>query len=362
MDTAPFNPKRLTMARMRRRLTAKSLAEMAQLSADTIGRLEKGAHEPDEDTIRRLSRSLQYPTSFFFDHEVEEIDTDAVSFRNFSKMSAKERDAAITAGSLGIQLTNYIERRFDLPAADLLDMSHETNPEISAASLRQYWRLGESPIANIIALMEAKGVRLLSLSENTASVNAFSFWRDNKPYVFLNDFKTAESSIFDCAHELGHLVMHKKGDIRGIRSVEREANAFASAFLMPENDVKARIPRQITVDAIIKLKLRWRVSAMALARRIFNLGRLSEWQYKSVCIELGRRNYRTDEPISVGRESSIVWKKVLTQLWSEKITKEDIARSLSIPLDELDGLIWNLTGEPPRLLPSGGRPTVRVVA
>jgi hypothetical protein len=53
-----------------------------------------------------------------------------------------------------------------------------------------------------------------------------------------------------------------------------------------------------------------------------------------------------NEPISVGREKSLVWKKVLMHLWSQKITKGDIAKSLHLPLDELEGLIWGLTGSP----------------
>jgi Zn-dependent peptidase ImmA (M78 family)/DNA-binding XRE family transcriptional regulator len=343
-----FNPERLSLARMRRRLTAKALAEKAGLSPETIARLEKGSNTPDESTIQRLSTCLGYPRSFFFDNAVEDIDTGAVSFRSFSKMSARERDAAIAAGALGLQLSAWIEERFSLPPPDLLDMSHETSPDVAALSLRQYWGLGERPIGNVIALLETKGVRVFSLSENTASVNAFSFWRDEKPYIFLNNFKTAESSIFDTAHELGHLVMHKHAGIRGIRSVEREADQFASAFLMPANDVVSRLPRLITVDAIIQLKVRWRVSAMAMARRIHDLGRLSEWQYKSTCIELARRGYRTAEPRGIQRETSAVWRKILTQLWSERVTKNDIAAALHLPLDELEGLIWNLAGDDQR--------------
>lgn len=337
-----------------------ALAKDAELSADTIRRLEKGINSPDDDTIYKLCEALKYPRSFFFDPSVEDINTDAVSFRSFSKMSAKERDAAVAAGSLGIELSKYIERFFNLPTPDLLDLSHETNPEIAASELRQYWCLGEKPINNLVALLETRGIRLFSLSENTATVNAFSFWRDNTPFVFLNNFKTAESSIFDASHELGHLIMHKNADIRGIRSVEREANDFASAFLMPANDVKANIPRFLTVDDIIRLKKRWRVSAMALARRAYALGRLSEWQYKTTCIELGRRGYRLNEPITVGREKSIVWKKVLTYLWSQKITKEDIAKSLHLPLDELEGLIWGLTGDPDAR-PREGADRIRVI-
>ena len=339
-----FNPRRLSLARKRRRLTAKALAEKASLAIDTISRLELGSNPPDETTIEKLVRVLAFPKSFFFDKDPHDIDTGAVSFRSFSKMSARERDAAISAGSLGLQLSIWVEERFRLPPPKLLDLSYETDPEMAAHFIRQAWSIGARPIGNLMGLMETKGLRIFSLSENTASVNAFSFWRDDKPYIFLNNFKTAESSIFDAAHELGHLIMHKHGDPKGNRSAEREANAFASAFLMPANDVRATVSRRITVDTVLMSKKRWRVSAMAMAYRLRSLKLLSDWQYKSICIELGKRGFRTGEPGGIEREVSMIWRKVLTQLWSEKTTKNDIAASLHLPLDELEGLIWNLAG------------------
>ncbi|MGY3572899.1 helix-turn-helix domain-containing protein [Bradyrhizobium sp. USDA 4504] len=339
-----FNPRRLTLARKRRRLTAKSLAEQARLAVDTISRLENGSNEPDEATIDKLLLVLKFPRSFFFDHDPQEIDTGAVSFRSFSKMSAKERDAAISAGSLGLQLSAWVEERFALPQPKLLDLSYETDPEMAAHSIRQAWSIGERPVGNLMGLLETKGLRIFSLSENTATVNAFSFWRDEKPFIFLNNFKTAESSIFDAAHELGHLVMHKHGDPKETRSAEREANRFASTFLMPAKDVRATVPRRITIDTVLEVKKRWRVSAMAMAHRLNSLKLLSDWQYKSVCIELAKRGYRSGEPGGIERETSVIWRKVLTQLWSEKTTKNDIAADLHLPLDELEGLIWNLAG------------------
>jgi hypothetical protein len=83
---------------------------------------------------------------------------------------------------------------------------------------------------------------------------------------------------------------------------------------------------------------------MAMAYRLNSLGLLSDWQYKSICIELGRRGYRSAEPDGIERETSVVWRKVLSHLWSEKTTKNDIAANLNLPLDELEGLIWNLAG------------------
>ena len=130
------------------------------------------------------------------------------------------------------------------------------------------------------------------------------------------------------------------------RAAEREANQFAAAFLMPENDVRSRMPRFITVDTIVSAKQRWRVSAMAMAYRLHDLDFLTDWQYKSACIELGRRGYRSGEPDGIKRETSRVWQKILAQLWAERKTKNDIARELHIPIDEMEGLIWGLTGGP----------------
>jgi Zn-dependent peptidase ImmA (M78 family)/DNA-binding Xre family transcriptional regulator len=339
-----FYPKRLSLARMRRRLTARALAEKTGLAELTISRLEKGTNVPDDVTLEKLVNALGFPREFFLEGDPEEIDTGAVSFRSFTKMSAKERDAAVSAGALGLQLSAWVEERFQLPEPGLIDLSYETDPEAAAAVLRQHWGLGERPITNMLALLETKGMRIFSLAENTASVNAFSFWRDNKPYIFLNNFKTAESSIFDSAHELGHLVMHKHGDPKETRAAEREANSFASAFLMPAKDVRSQVRRPITTQTILEAKFRWRVSAMALAYRLHALGLLSEWRYKSIIMEMAKWGYRAGEPNGIERESSAIWRKVLTQLWNERMTKNDIAKSLHMPLDELEGLIWNLAG------------------
>jgi Zn-dependent peptidase ImmA (M78 family)/DNA-binding XRE family transcriptional regulator len=337
-----FNPKRLSLARARRRFTAKDLAIEAHLAADTISRLEAGRNDPDDATVARLARVLRFPVAFFYDDDPEDISVESVSFRSFSKMSARERDAAISAGSLGLQLNRWIEDRFSLPDSNLLDLQYETDPSEAAQALRQYWSLGERPISNMLGLLEDKGVRIFSLSEKTANVNAFSFWRDDRAFIFLNNFKTAESSIFDAAHELCHLTMHKHGDPKGIRSAEREADAFASAFLMPANDVRARIPRPLTVNVVIKAKERWRVSAMAMVFRLHALRLITDWQYRSFCIELTNRGYRSREPTGIVRETSVIWRKVLTQLWRERTTKASIASELHLPPDELEGLIWNL--------------------
>ena len=225
-----FNNQRLSLARHRRCLTGKALADLTGLSAVTISRLEKGDNQPDDKTVEKLASILRFPSSFFFSNAPETLSTEAVSFRSLTKISAKERDAAISAGILGLELNDWIEERFALPEPNLIDLGYETDIEAAARSLRQYWALGEKSIGNVIGLLETNGVRVFSLTENTASVDAFSFWRNDVPFIFLNTYKTAERSIFDCAHEVGHLVLHRHCGPRSSRSTEREADKFASSF------------------------------------------------------------------------------------------------------------------------------------
>jgi Zn-dependent peptidase ImmA (M78 family)/transcriptional regulator with XRE-family HTH domain len=328
---------------MRRGLNGKGLAERSHLSVVTISRVENG-ETPDAATVNRLANALGYPIEFFEGDDPEDLNTSAVSFRSLTKMSARERDASVAAGSLGIELGDWVEREFALPKPNFIDLSYETGMEMAARTLREYWGLGEKPVGNMVGLLEVNGVRVFSLSEQTASVDAFSFWRGDTPYVFLNTYKSAEHSIFDAAHELCHLVAHRHAGAQRSPIAEREANAFASAFLMPLADVRSRMPAFITVDFIIRAKKRWRVSAMAMAYRLHAIGLLTDWRYKSTCIELGRRGYRSAEPDGIDRETSTVWKKVLAQLWAERTTKEEIAKQLRFPPDEIESLIWGLTG------------------
>ena len=192
----------------------------------------------------------------------------------------------------------------------------------------------------MIHLLEAHGVRVFSLAEETESVDAFSFWRGATPYVFLNTRKTAEHSRMDAAHELGHLVLHAHGTPKG-REAEREAHIFGSAFLMPAGSIRAEAPRgAANVDQLAKAKGRWNVSVANLAYRMHQLGLLSEWQYRSVFVELNRRG-RATEPRAPGQrilqqETSQVLRKVFGTLRREGTSKADVARALNIGLRDLD--------------------------
>jgi len=287
---------------------------------------------------------LTFPRDFFFRDDIDAIDSSSASFRSLRAMTARERDAALSAGSLAFELVDWVGKRFNLPTPDLLDLSHKNDPEGAAQTLRQYWAIGQKPISNMIKLLETKGVRVFSLAENTKNVDAFSCWRNNEPYVFLNTFKTTEHSRFDAAHELGHLVLHKHGGPKQGRAAEPEAHAFASAFLMPHDDVLAIIPFVTTLKQVVKAKKRWGVSVAALAHRLHRKRILSDWHYRTFCIQINR-TYGTDEPDGLPPERSSVWQMVLKDLWKDGVARHHIAADLAIPESEMENLLFGLMGD-----------------
>lgn len=295
----------------------------------------------------------------FFADDVDSLSVEVASFRALTKMSAAQRDIALSAGTIALLLNQWIEDRFDLPAPDFPEdyriSAHRKvgleryqrhlsegdqypsdeqrkDPEAASGILRGYWGLGELPIKSMISLLESKGVRVFSLSVDAKEVDAFSMWYNNTPFIFLNTKKTAERCRFDAAHELGHLMMHRHGAPQG-QEAEKEANAFASAFLMPRRSVLATAPRVVTLQSIISHKKYWNVSAAAFNYRLHWLNLTSDWAYRTLCIQLAKLG-RNQEPAPY--ETSKLFKKIFAILREEGITKNDIARDLCIYPDEID--------------------------
>lgn len=366
MTTTPeFNPKRLTLARERRGLTKTKLAKAIGVDVRSVTAYETDAFRPDRERLAQLAQTLRFPIPFFFGDDLDQIAPDIVSFRSMSKMTAGQRDSALGAGAIALLLDEWLAERFDLPVAALPDLSQESSPEAAADTMRSMWGLGELPVKNMIHLLEAKGIRVFSLSIDTAQLDAFSMWHADTPFVFLNTMKSCEHSRFDAAHELGHLVLHRHAGSKG-QEAEREANAFASAFLMPRASVLANAPHMATVDQLIKCKAFWTVSVAALSYRLHDVRLVSDWHYRNLCIEIAQRGYRKQEPREAPRETSQMLAKVFAALREDGTTKADIAAALSVHVEEIDQLVFGLaltsmSSASPSALSGARRPDLRVI-
>lgn len=337
-------PSRITLARKRRGLTLAELSQRCGMSVQSLSNYETGRTAPRPPTVQRLAAALDFPEQFFSGADIDELPADGISWRARTKTPPRVLDAARAAGTLAAQLHDWIDERFRLPEPDLPSLG-KPDPETAAEMVRRRWELGHAPAPNMVHLLEAHGVRVFSLPPDSVEVDAFAVWRGTVPLVFLNTMKTVERSRFDAAHELGHLVMHGSGE-RSCTGpeAERQANDFASAFLMPTASVLGHMPAGSRVDQILQGKRIWKVSAMALTYRMHDLGLLTDWQYRSTCAELSARGYRTDEPEGLKkRETSQVLDKVFRGLRSKGVRPGDVAEEVGVTTEEMKAMVFGLT-------------------
>jgi Zn-dependent peptidase ImmA (M78 family)/DNA-binding XRE family transcriptional regulator len=331
----------MTLARKRRGRSLAALAREVNVSAQSLWNYENLRQMPSPQIVESIAAALGFPASFFSASDIDLLSPESVSFRARSKLLARQRDVALSVGRLAVEFHGWVSERFRLPAADLPSLN-KPDPETAAGMVRARWGLGAVPIRNTVHLLEAHGVRVFSISPEFSEVDAFSFFHEGVPFIFLNTMKTAERSRFDAAHELGHLVLHGQGcDLTKSHS-EREANDFASAFLMPRESILAHMPASPFIDQIIYGKKIWNVAALALTYRLHDIGMLSDWHYRTACMELGLRGYRTGEPRGSARETSQLLDKVFRALRRKGVSRAEVAGELRLNPDDLNEFVFGL--------------------
>ncbi|XXQ69474.1 XRE family transcriptional regulator [Neisseriaceae bacterium B1] len=345
-----FNTERLQFALDKRGLTKTALADLLEITPRQVNNYFRDKCMPN---LNQLALLLKFPVSFFTDYrELPEIKSDAVSFRASSRMSKKLQKQAEKHCETGILLNKWLENEFNLQQANLPDYS-DLEPEQAAEQLRLDWGLGNRPIKNLTALLEAKGIRVFSLSMETKDVDAFCTWYEDCPYIFLNTQKSAERSRFDAAHELGHLI-RDKFSVQHLAcesdnpeeprdNIEKNANKFASAFLMPESLLRKYQHIQPTIHNLMIIKKELGVSLVALAYRMRQLNMISEWVYVHVlCKQFNKLGYRTNEPEPMVREISSLLEKVLLMLKEDNINIDKIAETLKVSPKDIGDLTFQL--------------------
>jgi hypothetical protein len=121
---------------------------------------------------------------------------------------------------------------------------------VRAALLKEH---RDEPVRDICGLVESSGYRLLLVTRTSAfhegaegEDHAEGFFglsvlgKPSAPAIVVNNFEriSVERRIFTVAHELGHLHLHRDsyraGESDEHEQEEREADLFASHFLMPD--------------------------------------------------------------------------------------------------------------------------------
>lgn len=308
-----------------RGLTQKELATRAGISRVALGKIEKGEVSPRAETLALLAKCLKA--------DVAELVTPAmplhgVRFRASKRVNSREQILADVSRWLRSYRWLESELRETEPFA-LHSLVGSRTPEEMALQARAKLPLQRpEAIRDICGLLEDHGVKVLLVQKMTDAFFGLSVAPGAfGPAVVVNtwDRISVERWIFTAAHELGHLLLHREAYNGHVaeqpEAEEREADRFASHFLMPEAGFEAEW------EQTRGLPLLWRVLKV---KRMFRVS------YKTVL-------YRV---VETEREPPEVWRAFQLQhkqRFGTTLRKMEEPARLAAGEFRLD---WNRAGEP----------------
>lgn len=332
-----FNGDMLTLARESRGLTQKELATRAGMTQGYLSQLEHDCKEPSAERLSRLASVLGYPERFFSRSGRRiGLGVSVLYYRKRARTSVealRRLQAEVDLRRFALQeLLPDLEMRpvHTIRAIDIED--HDGEAAEIASLVRADWNMPIGPVKSLVGSIEAAGGIVFKFAFSTRDIDAMSVWPDDTPPLFfLNAGAPADRVRFSLAHELGHVVMHGSGRIT--EDPEREADEFASAFLMPARDVRSDL-RDLTLQRAAQLKPYWRVSMAALVRRAKDVGAITSKQYTNLFKRMSALGYRRNEPNPIASEEPTSLGKIIGAQQANGFSVEALAARTDQPTED----------------------------
>lgn len=278
-------------------MTQEDLANSVGVTQAALSRYENDLRDPDADTIDRIADALGVTVRF-----LERASRPAAALAVDAHMRRRATAKPTVWRQLEAQLnmlrmhSDFLREEFAL-AATLTMPGFDpftTEPADAARMTRTQWQMPIGPVRSITRWIEAAGSVVLMTDLGNQRVDGLSQWTADHPVIVVNCANPTDRIRWTLAHETGHLVLHRD-DATG--DMEREADAFAAEFLMPEILIRSELAN-LTLGKATDLKREWGVSVAALIQRAHQLGMLTDARRSSLFKQLSARGWRVREPAS----------------------------------------------------------------
>lgn len=299
-----FRPELLALRRRMLSLSQTELASAARISQGTLSKVEQGLREIPAELIGQLAHALDCPTSFFYQVEREYGPPMSAHpmYRKKASVGQKVLDRVIAELNVRIghlrTFVGSVDFTPELPLPQYEADDFGGDMQAIADNVRRAWYVPRGPIKSLMEYVERAGCLVVMCEMEAARIDGVSYRIPGlPPAIFLNRNQPADQLRYSLAHELGHLVLHAYPS----PSMEKEANEFASALLMPRSDIASELIG-LTLDKAAYMKPVWRVSMAALIYRASTLGKLDQYKAEYLWRQMSSRGYRLREPSAVDFE------------------------------------------------------------
>ncbi|OUQ87428.1 transcriptional regulator [Brevibacillus brevis] len=321
-----FVGENLTNLRIMHGYSRKQLSEMLGVTEQAVWQYENAYTSPKMQIVNELKRIFNVKSKYFYTKDMlarhmtsADVDVMNIAYRSkvlnvISKTQAEAKHVEYLD-----TFVNYITAKVSLPTLkiirlrdEVIEYLNQTEDDRStqinkvAQLARKRLDLAQDTNEDLMFLVEKSGVFVFEKAIGE-EIDAYSLWtRTDRPYIILGNIKrSAVRRNFDIAHELGHLLLHYRLEFANLdrkehKIIENEADIFAGAFLLPEDEFALDMKDVAHItnpDAYLDLKKKWKVSLQVLGYRAAHLGIIEPKDHRNFYAAMHRKDYLKLEPL-----------------------------------------------------------------
>lgn len=376
-----INTNRIRWCCKDRDLAEQDLAGEVGIAPATLEKLMAGESGITFNQLRKIADYFNRGVLFFLNPDP--INEDFVHTPQFRTLANQKPELTPKLKSLIERVEKqrdiYLSLRDDLGLAGeplfVPPRLPDKNPERAAEIVRKWLGLdSENTFDGYRSAVEKRGVLVFRSNgyhgpwqiEKQSPVCGFSLFDASCPVIVVKKQAPMYDSrqVFTLMHELGHCLLHKRSfideeeDLWSYQGMEREANAFAGALLVPAvflDEIGDRTRPDHVNDFdnwLLPYRKAWGVSTEVILRRLFDSDRLSRDDYEAYRRLLrpsqaegdsGTRMYRHREPKHIFGDTFV--RTVLEALNESKITLSKASTYLdNLKIDDVHRLERHYAG------------------
>ncbi|MGE5417085.1 MAG: ImmA/IrrE family metallo-endopeptidase [Acidobacteriota bacterium] len=266
--------------------TQEEIANMAGISRVAYRSIESGKSIPKVSTLQNIAAGAGFKLQDLF---VSVRTMEKVRFRALKKMNSRE--SILIQVARWLDHFRYLEELLndskDYGLQELADKlssipAGEDRSRFAAKEARHKLGLSyKDPIRDIAGLLESAGIKVYPLVLASDDFFGLSVAQvEGGPAIIVNVWEriSVERWIFSAAHELGHLLLHldSYNIVESTENMdeEKEADIFASYFLMPEESFNSE----------------WKGTyGLPLVNRVYKVKGIFQVSYKTVLYRLSEQ-------------------------------------------------------------------------
>lgn len=302
------------------------LARKLKMTSAQLCRIECAKNEPSVKTLSRVAKALGIPLSeLIAEKPTAKLSPEPCSSDDDHLYPTQQSRAADSSSPLTpvrttmepsetmesiLRLVNkrnseydHLEESLGISPATILPLCHacsidDKGAEMLAHTVRMSCNVGDTPLTDIVGLLESKMVRVIPIKIPFEVESRSFFQRETRTLIIaINNRLTPERQAYRIAYELGYACLFGSSGFTtvGMRpELNKFARRFAAAFLMPEDSLRSLAARLAlghgnwTFNLLLNLKSQYGVAAEKFAHRLEKTGLMASPLRKKFREEISR--------------------------------------------------------------------------